>query len=154
MSKLYRLRHEQRFPTDRNALWDFIATPNNLAAITPPSMRFETLHGGGEAMFPGQVIAYRLRPLPGWKTSWVTEITHMENGRYFVDEQRFGPYAFWHHLHRLDDVPGGVKMTDTVHYKIPFDFLGNWVNALVVKKKLDEIFAYRRRKMETLFGRL
>ncbi|HZG01794.1 MAG TPA: SRPBCC family protein, partial [Chitinophagales bacterium] len=98
--------------------------------------------------------AYRLRPLPGWKTSWVTEITHMENGRYFVDEQRFGPYAFWHHLHRLDDVPGGVKMTDTVHYKIPFDFLGNWVNALVVKKKLDEIFAYRRRKMETLFGRL
>ena len=126
--------------------------PNNLAVITPETMRFETISGGSEAMFAGQIIAYTLRPLPGWKTNWVTEITHVEPGHYFVDEQRFGPYAFWHHLHQLRDVPGGVKMTDPVHYKIPFGLIGDAANALVVRKRLNDIFKFRRRKMEMLFG--
>jgi ligand-binding SRPBCC domain-containing protein len=83
---------------------------------------------------------------------WVTEITHVHDGKFFVDEQRFGPYAFWHHKHFLTPIPGGVEMEDIVHYKVPMGILGQLAHPFLVKPKLDEIFAFRRNKLVELFG--
>lgn len=103
-------------------------------------------------MYPGQIIEYYVTPLAGIKMHWVTEITHVQDKIYFVDEQRFGPYSFWHHQHFLKEVPGGIEMTDTLHYKVPFGFLGKLVNALFIKKKINEIFEYRYKALEKLFN--
>lgn len=115
-------------------------------------MNFEILNNSADVdMYPGMVISYKVSPLPGFRVNWVTEITHVEHLHYFVDEQRFGPYSFWHHKHFLREVEGGVMMTDIVDYKIPFGWIGDLGNALLIKHKLKEIFAFRKQALETLF---
>lgn len=115
-------------------------------------MNFEILNNSADGdMYPGMVISYKVSPLPGFRVNWVTEITHVEQLHYFVDEQRFGPYSFWHHKHFLREVEGGVMMTDIVDYKIPFGWIGDLGNALLIKHKLKEIFAFRKQALEKLF---
>jgi ligand-binding SRPBCC domain-containing protein len=104
-------------------------------------------------MFPGQIIEYYVRPVLGIRMHWVTEITHVEDGVYFVDEQRFGPYSFWHHKHFLKETAEGIEMIDEVHYKLPAGFLGKIANALFVKKQLQQIFDYRYQRVEAIFNR-
>lgn len=135
-------------------LWDFMSSPANLAKITPAYMGFHILSDvASTKMFPGQVIEYYVTPVAGIKMHWATEITHVKDKEYFVDEQRFGPYSFWHHKHFLKEVPGGIEMTDILHYKIPFGFLGKIVNSLFIKHKIKEIFDYRYNKLEELFNK-
>lgn len=105
-------------------------------------------------MFPGQVIHYTVSPFPGITTKWVTEITHVEDGKYFVDEQRFGPYALWHHKHFIKEIEGGVEMEDIIDYKIPFGILGQMVHPILVKPQLKKIFAHREKALKELFGQL
>lgn len=150
--KLYQLKAVQDFPVPASEIWDFIATPDNLARITPATMGFKTLSGDNEKMFAGQIIDYTITPLFGIKLHWVTEITHVEAGRYFVDEQRFGPYAFWHHKHFLEPAAHGCRMTDVVHYKLPMGILGRLVHPVLVRPKLEQIFEFRRKKLTELFG--
>ena len=83
---------------------------------------------------------------------WTTEIQRIKKGKYFVDEQRFGPYAMWHHEHHFEEKDGGVYMTDLLHYAIPYGLIGNLANWLIVKNKIDEIFAYRFEAVERIFG--
>ncbi len=115
-------------------------------------MGFNILSGADRPMFAGQIIQYIVTPVMGIKTKWVTEITHSVKNEYFVDEQRFGPYALWHHKHFIKEIDGGVEMEDIIDYKLPFGILGQWVHPIIVKPKLDEIFNFRRKKLETLFG--
>ena len=115
-------------------------------------MGFEIVDGADKSMYQGQIIQYFVTPVLGIKTKWVTEITHVEDQSFFVDEQRFGPYAFWHHKHFLKAVPGGVEMEDIIDYKIPFGWLGQLMHPLVVQPKLQEIFSYRKHKLIELFG--
>jgi ligand-binding SRPBCC domain-containing protein len=103
-------------------------------------------------MYPGQLIEYTVRPLLGIPLYWMTEITHVQEGVYFVDEQRFGPYALWHHQHHFTAIEGGVEMSDIVHYKIPMGPLGQLANTLFVAAQLRQIFDYRYKKVEELFG--
>ncbi len=117
-------------------------------------MGFIIESGADRPVFAGQVIQYIVTPVLGIKTKWVTEITHVEQGRYFVDEQRFGPYSFWHHKHFLKEIPGGVEMEDIIDYKIPLGIIGQLVHPIIVKPKLDEIFEYRRKKLIALFGEI
>jgi len=153
MSKLFSFRRTQSFPASTQELWQFIGDPENLKTITPTYMGFEiTTPTNLGKMYPGQIIGYRVSPLAGIKMNWVTEITHVVDGSYFVDEQRFGPYQFWHHQHILEPLPNGVLMTDIVHYKIPLGFLGSLLNSVIVKKQLQEIFNYRKIKLEERFG--
>ncbi len=150
--KLYTLKRIQKFPVPQQELWDFISDPKNLAAITPPQMGFTTLSGDERTMHPGQLIHYTITPFLGIKMQWVTEITHVDNGNFFVDEQRIGPYDFWHHKHFLTTVPGGVEMEDVVHYKLPFGFLGRLFHPLLVRPQLEKIFEFRRQMLAALFG--
>ena len=150
--KLYRLHTIQDLPISKDQAWDFLSDPKNLKIITPDYMGFNILSGADRKMFPGQIIQYIVTPVAGIPTKWVTEITHVKEGDYFVDEQRFGPYALWHHKHFIESIPGGVRMEDIVDYKLPFGVLGQLVHPILVKPKLKEIFEYRKQKLIELFG--
>ena len=150
--KLYSIHTKQNLPISLEEAWNFIANPKNLEVITPKSMVFKTLSGDDKEMFAGQIIHYYITPLFGIKLQWVTEITHVQDRKFFVDEQRFGPYAFWHHKHFLKEIEGGVEMEDIVHYKVPMGILGQLVHPFLVKPKLEEIFAFRQKKLIELFG--
>lgn len=150
--KLYQLYSKQSFPISKKEAWDFLSDPKNLKVITPKHMGFNILSGADRPMFAGQIIQYRVSPLPGFSTKWVTEITHVNEGEYFVDEQRFGPYALWHHKHFLKSVTGGVEMEDVIDYKLPFGILGQMAHPILVKKQLKQIFSFREQKLIELFG--
>lgn len=152
--KLYQLHSKQRLPISLEEAWDFLSSPANLKRITPEHMGFHILSGADRPMFPGQIIQYKVSPFPGYATKWVTEITHVKEGEYFVDEQRFGPYALWHHKHFLKSVDQGVEMEDIIDYKIPFGILGQLAHPILVKKQLKQIFAYREKKLIELFGKV
>ena len=150
--KIYTLHSKQNLPITLQQAWDFFSDPKNLKTITPSYMSFIIKSGAEKPMFAGQIIQYIVTPVLGIKTKWVTEITHVENKKYFVDEQRFGPYSLWHHKHFLREIPGGVEMEDIVDYKIPMGILGQLVHPFLVKPKLKEIFEYREKKLIEIFG--
>ncbi|MFD2568133.1 SRPBCC family protein [Pseudotenacibaculum haliotis] len=150
--KIYRLHQKQNLPISVDEAWEFLSSPANLKTITPDYMSFDILSGADRPMYPGQIIQYIVTPIAGIKTKWVTEITHVVDRKYFVDEQRFGPYPLWHHKHFIKEIKGGVEMEDIIDYKVPFGFLGRWMHPFLVKPKLDEIFAYRQKKLIELFG--
>lgn len=152
--KIYTLHKKQRLPISVNQAWNFLSDPNNLKVITPDYMGFHILSGADRPMYAGQIIQYIVTPVWGIKTKWVTEITHSVDKEYFVDEQRFGPYALWHHKHFIKAIDGGVEMEDIIDYKVPMGILGQMVHPLIVKPKLEEIFAYRQKKLIELFGTL
>jgi ligand-binding SRPBCC domain-containing protein len=134
--------------------WDFFSSPLNLANITPGDMNFKITsdYGTDTVMYPGMLITYKISPILGIKMNWMTEITHVREGEYFVDEQRFGPYALWHHEHHFKVVKGGVEMSDILTYGIPFGIFGRLANSIFVGKKVKEIFAYREKAIERIFG--
>jgi len=149
----YQLIKTQKVPGTIHQIWDFIAAPANLKKITPPYMGFDITSGAlSSKMYPGMIISYQVRPVLGIKTTWVTEITHVTELEYFVDEQRIGPYTMWHHEHKIEAIEGGVLMTDIVSYVPPFGFIGSVANALFIKRQLHEIFNYRKQAMENIFG--
>ena len=152
--KIYTFHATQNLPISVAEAWEFLSNPINLKAITPTYMGFDMLSGADRPMYPGQIIQYLVKPLFGIKMKWVTEITHMVDNEYFVDEQRYGPYDLWHHKHFLREIPGGVAMEDIIDYKIPMGILGQMVHPFVVKPKLDEIFEYRKKRLTILFGEL
>ncbi|MEC7262726.1 MAG: SRPBCC family protein [Bacteroidota bacterium] len=150
---LYQLHAKQVLPISKMEAWQFLSDPKNLKTITPEHMGFDIISGDDKNMYPGQIIQYKVNPLPLFSTKWVTEITHVKEGEYFVDEQRFGPYALWHHKHFLKEIPGGVEMEDVIDYKIPFGILGRLSQILFIKKQLKTIFEFRERKLNELFGK-
>ena len=150
--KIYTYHKKQKLPISVDTAWQFLSDPKNLKVITPDYMSFNILSGADRPMYAGQIIQYIVTPVLGIKTKWVTEITHKVDKHYFVDEQRFGPYALWHHKHFIKEIEGGVEMEDIIDYKVPFGFIGQLVHPFLVKPKLNEIFEYRKQKLETLFG--
>ncbi|AWG23097.1 hypothetical protein FFWV33_16970 [Flavobacterium faecale] len=150
--KLYKKESVQYVDATLDECWAFFSSPKNLQKITPQDMGFQITDYDGKSMYPGQIIQYLVSPLLGLKLSWVTEITAVKDKSYFIDEQRFGPYVIWHHKHFFEATATGVKMTDVVHYGLPLGFLGRIMNTLVVKAKLNEIFAYREMAVNKLFN--
>lgn len=150
--KLHRKEFKQFLPIPLDEAWDFFSRPENLNEITPDDMQFEILTKNIAKMYAGMVIQYNVTPFPLVKMGWVTEITHVEDKRFFIDEQRFGPYAFWHHQHIFEEVKGGVMMTDILHYRVPLGFVGKIINALVISKKVQGIFHYRFQVLENKYA--
>lgn len=150
----FSLKTVQLIPVDIDTAWEFFSNPANLQAITPKNLGFKILskHHGAK-MYPGQIIEYKVSPVLGIPMYWMTEITHVKDKEFFVDEQRFGPYQLWHHQHHFKAVEGGVEMTDIVHYRNPLGFLGNIANTLFVKAQLKQIFEFRFKVVEDLFGK-
>jgi ligand-binding SRPBCC domain-containing protein len=149
----YQFQKQQKIKCSIDAIWDFISSPANLKEITPDYMGFDIMTNNlPDKMYPGMIISYKVSPLLGIKTTWVTEISQVEEKKYFVDEQRVGPYSLWHHQHIIESIENGVLMTDIVSYSPPFGFLGAIANSLIIKNKLNEIFDYRTKAVEKRYG--
>ena len=149
----YQFHQSQTIPATIDEVWDFISSPTNLKEITPDYMGFDITSGDlPEKMYEGMIISYKVAPLFGIKTTWVTEITHIRDKAYFVDEQRVGPYALWHHQHFIEARAAGVLMKDIISYEPPMGFLGAIANSWMVRRKLKEIFDYRTEAIQRKFG--
>jgi ligand-binding SRPBCC domain-containing protein len=149
----YKLNKTQKLAASLDDIWDFISAPCNLKEITPDYMGFiVTSNNGSEKMYPGMIITYKVSPLLGIKLNWMTEITHIKDYEYFVDEQKIGPYSIWHHEHKIEQIDGGVLMTDIVTYQPPLGLIGAIANSLIIKNQLKQIFDYRSIALEKKFG--
>lgn len=149
---IHHIHREQFIPTSPDIIWSYFSDPKNLNEITPPDMNFEIMSGGDVCMYEGQIVEYRVEFVRGLRSLWLTEIAHVCESTYFVDEQRVGPYQFWYHEHLFEPQNDSVKMTDHVTYAIPFGLLGDAVNAVWIKNRLADIFDYREQKIIDLFG--
>ena len=152
MSKVYHLKFIQTIPVNIETAWKFFSSPENLPKITPPRMNFRIISEPADKVYAGQVIEYKVKALPGISIYWMTEITQVVDQKYFIDEQRYGPYSLWHHQHHFKEVNGGVEMTDIIHYKIPLWFLGDIANAFFVRNQVKEIFDFRTKKIDEIFA--
>jgi len=151
--KIYQLKTKQFLPISLEEAWDFFSNPANLSKITPPWLNFEVRTELAGKMYAGMIVSYLVRPILNIPQTWVTEITHVDEPNYFVDEQRFGPYKMWHHEHAFTKMEnGGVEMQDIVTYVVPFGFLGRIMNALVIENKINSIFDYRKNILTQMFG--
>lgn len=147
--KVKRKSWKQFIPRPMDEVWSFFSRPENLNAITPPDMSFEILSEISNIdMYEGMIIQYKISPFLGIKMDWVTEITHVKDRQFFIDEQRFGPYALWHHQHHFKEVEGGIQMEDILHYKVPYGPIGTLADALFVDQKIESIFQYRKTAIE------
>lgn len=150
--RIHRLEQRQRLPISLEAAWDYFSSPANLNEITPPDFGFRITSPPEPAMHEGQIITYQVKVAPLVWVCWVTEIKCVDERRTFIDEQRFGPYKFWHHRHSFEETEEGVIMTDVVHYALPFGWLGSLAHVVFVRSKLKWIFEYRRKKLVEQFG--
>lgn len=151
--KIYQHKTSQKLNISKNDAWDFFSNPANLSKITPNWLNFQVTSSLPEKMYAGLIVTYLVRPLFNIPQTWVTEITHVSEKNYFVDEQRFGPYKMWHHEHIFKETDDGkILMEDIVSYAVPFGFIGRIVNSIIISKKITEIFNYRGSVLEKMFG--
>ena len=154
MASISLLRKSHTLPISLEAAWAYFSDPANLPEITPPDLGFKVLSDPPGSIYPGMILRYSVRPLPGLSTVWVSEITHVRDLEFFVDEQRIGPYRLWHHEHHFRRDPAGVIVEDIVHYALPFGWLGSLLAGAMVRRRLEAIFAYRARILIQRFGNL
>ena len=151
---IYQINETLEVAASMDEAWDFISSPANLKEITPSYMGFEIKTPGlPDKIYPGLMISYEVRPVLGIKMNWLTEITHVREPYYFVDEQRAGPYSLWHHEHSLSQTDKGVLMTDLVTYRLPAGPLGDLAHGAFVRKQLEDIFRFRESALLKRFGR-
>ena len=150
--RLHVLEQEQFLPITIEEAWEFFSSPANLDEITPPDLGFQITSAPENRLYEGQIITYRVKIAPFIWLPWVTEIKCVEEGRSFIDEQRFGPYKFWHHRHEFKSVDGGVLISDRVHYGLSFGIFGSIAHGLFVRRKLGWIFRFRKQLLAKRFG--
>lgn len=152
--KIFKIHTKQNLPITIDEGWNFLSDPRNLSIITPNYMNFKITDCDFKPVYQGQIIQYTVKPILKIPLKWVTEITHVVDKKYFVDEQRFGPYSLWHHKHFIKEIEKGIEMEDVIHYKVPLGIFGEFLNALFIKKQLIEIFNYRKSKLTEIFGQI
>ena len=150
--RIHRFTATQFLPVDLETAWRFFSDPRNLQLITPPWLNLVPTSEVPGEMHPGLVVTYQVKPALGIPVGWVTEITHVVDRQLFVDEQRSGPYRFWHHQHHFREVPGGTEASDILHYALPFGTAGDLLGARLVRRRVGEIFEYRRGALVARFG--
>ena len=149
---IHTFSQEQFLPITLTEAWEFFSSPANLDAITPDELSFKTVYLPGDKMYEGQIIEYKVMVAPAIWVPWVTEIKCVREKESFIDEQRFGPYKFWHHLHSFEEKDGGVLMKDLVHYALPFWPFGEIGHGIFVRPKLESIFGFRKEILAKRFS--
>lgn len=150
--KTYYYKAEQFLPTDIQTAWDFFSSAKNLAVITPPELDFRILTNlEDKEIYEGMIIDYTVKPLFGIPLHWKTEIQKINKPAMFVDKQVKGPYKLWEHTHTFMEKENGVLMHDIVKYQIPFGFLGTLAHSLIIRKKIEHIFSFRKEILEKFF---
>jgi len=135
-------------PLPLETVFEFFTSAHNLEKITPPEMGFQVINPAGLEMREGLLIDYRLRIL-GVPLRWQSLISKWNPPHEFVDEQKKGPYALWHHHHGFEKIDGGTRIRDTVEYALPFAPLGD-LGHFFVRRQLAHIFAYREESIRRL----
>lgn len=152
-SNINTLFSKQKAPISVEEAWRFFSSPENLEKLTPSEMNFQVTSGKPEKAYPGQIITYKVSVVKGVRLNWVTEITQVKKNKFFIDEQRFGPYTMWHHEHFFEKIDeNSCWIVDKVSYKLPLGILGRLAQVLFVKKQLRGIFTYRTQQIDKLFG--
>jgi ligand-binding SRPBCC domain-containing protein len=151
--KIFTVKANQTIPISIKEAWDFFSNPNNLPKITPPWLNLKVTSELPDKMYEGMIITYKVYPILGIPSNWVTEITTVKEKTFFVDEQRFGPYKFWHHQHHFKEIDEGVEMKDIVNYVLPLDPLSRPLNNILVGKRVEEIFSFRKDVLKNLFNK-
>ena len=149
--KIFTIKTNQSLPISIEDAWDFFSNPNNLPKITPPWLNLKVTSELPDKMYEGMIVTYKVYPVLGIPSNWVTEITTVNEKAFFIDEQRFGPYKFWHHQHHFKETSSGVEMTDIVNYALPFDPFSRPLNNILVGKKVEGIFEFRKEVLNDLF---
>src|SRR5262245_1560942 len=134
----------------RPEVFVFFADPANLARITPPWLGFRPLTRP-PVLAPFAVLDYRIRWL-GLPLRWRTLIREYDPPARFLDVQVRGPYERWEHRHLFLEERGGTWVEDRVVYRLPLGPLGRAMHALVVRRQLEAIWAYRRHRMGELIA--
>jgi ligand-binding SRPBCC domain-containing protein len=148
------LSRNQKLPVSLSEAWNFFSNPKNLKTITPTFMGFDiTSELTDVNMYAGMIITYKVRPLLKVPLNWMTEITQVSAPYFFVDNQKSGPFKIWHHQHLFKEIANGVEMTDTVNYSVGFGVLGRIIEKAFVQKRVEEIFDFRYKKLEEIFGK-
>lgn len=152
-SGIYQLKSEQIIDASLDKVWDYFSQPQNLNNLTPNNMAFKITSGEPPRMYAGQIISYQIEVLPKIKQAWVTEITHVNNQKMFVDEQRFGPYVMWHHEHHFKELENGkVQMNDIVSFKLPLGLIGRLFAGRMIRNRVTQIFEYRETRVNEIFA--
>jgi ligand-binding SRPBCC domain-containing protein len=149
--KIFTIKAKQDITISIDEAWNFFSNPNNLPKITPPWLNLKVTSELPDKMYEGMIITYKVYPFLGITSNWVTEITTVKEKTFFIDEQRFGPYKFWHHQHHFKEIDEGVEMKDIVSYALPLDPLSRLLNNILVEKKVEGIFSFRKGLLEDLF---
>jgi ligand-binding SRPBCC domain-containing protein len=149
---VYRINRDQTVPASLDAVWDYFSKPENLNELTPPDLNFEIVYKDSNTMFQGQLIEYMVQFIPLFRSRWLTEINHVEDLAYFVDEQRIGPYRFWYHEHLFRPVENGTQIIDQVTYQLPFGPIGELAHLIWIKPRLEKIFDYREHQITAIFS--
>ena len=149
--KIFTIKANQTIPIQIDEAWDFFSNPSNLPIITPPWLELRVTSELPDKMYEGMIITYKVHPLLGIPSTWVTEITTVKEKSFFIDEQRFGPYKFWHHQHHFKETNNGVEMSDIINYALPFDPFSRPMNNILVGKKVKEIFEFRKDVLKKMF---
>jgi len=149
--KIYQIKSKQILPITLDNSWNFFSDPRNLPKITPPWLNLKVTSDLPDKMYEGMIITYKVYPFAGIPLNWVTEITQVKEKNFFIDEQRFGPYKFWHHQHHFKQIDDGIEMEDIVKYALPFDPLSRPLNSLFVGNKVKEIFKFREEVLKKLY---
>ena len=150
ISGLYKITSSQHVDAKLDKVWDYYSRPANLESITPKSLSFKILNNPIEEMKEGDIIKFKMKLLPLINISWVTEIKSLKPLKYFIDEQKIGPYKLWHHRHSFEANRFGTTITDEIHFALPLKFISNILYTLFIKKKLKEIFEYRNKRIINL----
>lgn len=140
-----KLEFKQFLPMTAEKAWEFFSNPANLSKITPAKMNFVITSNLPDKVYPGLIITYKVSPVLSIPMTWVTEITQVNEPYYFVDDQRAGPYAIWHHEHHFEKVENGILMTDKLFYKVPLGIFGNLLDRMFIHKQVEGIFKYREK---------
>ena len=150
---LYTLYSEQTVNQEAGVLWDFFKKPSNLNKLTPKDVHFEIKSGKSDDFYAGKIISYKIQPFKLVALNWVTEISQVKEGVYFIDNQISGPYKLWHHEHHFKvNSNGTTEIIDKVKYKVPFYILGRLMHRIFIKKKLLDIFMFRQKQINNLFN--
>ena len=150
--RTYYYKSVQWLPVTVEKAWDFFSSAKNLATITPNDMKFRIkTELGDDEIYTGMLIEYSVRPLFGIPLYWKTQIAEVDAPHRFKDIQLKGPFALWEHTHTFTKQGNGTLMEDTVKYRLPLGMLGTLAHRWMVKKRLEDIFSYRRKKLENLF---
>lgn len=149
------LIRKQELPITLEKAWAFFSSPTNLKLITPSFMGFDIISGNGEEkIYPGMIISYKVKPVLNIPMTWVTEITHVSEMNYFIDNQKSGPYKYWHHQHLFEETDNGTKMTDILNYAAPGGGFGLMAEKLFIAKRVEGIFKYRTEVLKKLLPNL